>query len=288
MTPADAQLIQLSDEQTDEYQLFTYSEEEQQENRINRETADLVFSPEFIPIYRAVEQKFKLTWVQSRIYGFIRFYLSTGENKRFYFTNEQIGKVIGCSAKTVSANLGHLLELKLISASYRIKAGGGKIRFITGIRLHTGEGVRLPARKVVGLPTRGVDNKNKIKENKIKHRGENSTGKKKGTSPITSKKIKAVATEITEHFNKTFNRRRKAKPLIKAPNNLLYWLDIYTVDEIKQAVTNWQKYNWWIPREKASLLTLFRRRQKNGEPCDYIGDLLNRQVSKLTNSPNLL
>ena len=37
--------------------LFTYSEEERQQNIINKANSELVFTPEFIPYYNDVKQK---------------------------------------------------------------------------------------------------------------------------------------------------------------------------------------------------------------------------------------
>ena len=70
--------------------LITYSEEEKQENEINKANAKLVFSPKYIPIYPQLLDILTLT--EAIIYGFINFYTSSGQN-RFYFTNDQLSKI---------------------------------------------------------------------------------------------------------------------------------------------------------------------------------------------------
>lgn len=112
--------------------LFTYSEEEKQTNAINAANASLVFSPKFIPFYPSVQTRFGLTNTETLIFGFIDFYKSSS-NTRFYFTNEQIGKIISCNEDTVSRAISKLEKCNLIKTSKKVRAGGGTIRFVTDI-----------------------------------------------------------------------------------------------------------------------------------------------------------
>lgn len=111
--------------------MFTYSEEERQSNEINRENARLVFSPKFIPVYPELLKR-GLTVTEALLFGFIDFYKSSAST-RFYFTNDQLAKIIECSPDTVSRGISKLESLGLIKTSRRIKAGGGSIRFVTDI-----------------------------------------------------------------------------------------------------------------------------------------------------------
>lgn len=107
---------------------FTYSEEEKQENEINKDTANLVFSPKFIPVYPKLLDV--LTMTEAFIFGFIDFYLSSGENKRMYFEDKQLSKICKCSENTISSSIKKLKEIGLINTTRRIKEGGGSRRFI--------------------------------------------------------------------------------------------------------------------------------------------------------------
>jgi hypothetical protein len=118
------------DGNTVEETLFTYSEEEMQENNINRENAKRVFSPKFIPFYPEL-MDIDLTRVEAIIFGFIDFYASSGSGSgRFYFTNEQLSEIIRCSPDTVGRAVSKLEKMSLISTKRKIKSGGGQIRFI--------------------------------------------------------------------------------------------------------------------------------------------------------------
>jgi len=144
----------------EEKSFFTYSEEERQELEINKANAKLVFSPKFIPVYPELLDK-GLTLTEALIFGFIYFFKghSTG---RFYFTNEQLSKIAKCSEETVSRAVSRLKDLKMLNISYKIKANGGKIRFVNDILYD-------PDLTICSIRTceNVVYNKNNIKDNKI-------------------------------------------------------------------------------------------------------------------------
>lgn len=146
---------------------FNYSEEEKQENEINKANAKLVFSPKFIPVYPEL-LKNGLTLTEALIFGFIYFYKSSTKN-RFYFTNKQIAEMINCSEETVSRTISRLLKLKLIKTGHKIKAGGGKIRFVNDILLFS-------ELTKCSIPTceNVVENKNKINKNNINNNKTNN------------------------------------------------------------------------------------------------------------------
>ena len=99
--------------------LFTYSEEERQQNIINKANSELVFTPEFIPYYIDVKQKYQLSHIETLLYGFIRFYMARG-NKRFYFTNEQLGVVLDCGASTINNSMRTLKDRGVIKVGHKI------------------------------------------------------------------------------------------------------------------------------------------------------------------------
>jgi hypothetical protein len=129
---ADIEITQHDDELdasiTDIYK--PYSEEERQEGIINKSNASHVFAPEFIPFYPAVKKQFDLSDTEALLYGFIRFYL-TNSSSKFYFTNEQLSEMLLVSGKTVSLAMSKLSELKIVKTGYKMKAGGGTVRFVS-------------------------------------------------------------------------------------------------------------------------------------------------------------
>jgi len=79
--------------------------------------------------------------------------------------------------------------------------------------------------------------------------------------------------EYLEHFNLVWDSAYKNfKPLI---DNMTFWLKIYSLEDIKQAVSNSLSDPFFKDAHKPELY--LRTRNKNGE-CDYIGQLLNSPV----------
>jgi predicted transcriptional regulator len=150
--------------------LFTYSEEEKQQNEINRENAKLVFSPEFIPYYPEVQKTYDLSHIETILYGFIRFYLANGKGK-FYFGNEGLARILRTSPATINNSIRKLSSVNLIEKSKKISASGGTIRFITNVRMlktsHS-ECEKLNIQNVKNL----TQNNNKINNNKINNIGQ--------------------------------------------------------------------------------------------------------------------
>lgn len=151
--------IRRRDEQGNEHEdfLFTYSEKEREQNEINRDNAKLVFSPKFIPFYPKL-LGFGLSVTECLVFGFIDFYVSSGN--RFYFTNEQIAKIVGCSENTASTAISKIEKLGFIRTNRKRKAGGGQVRFIKNPKSDFGN-------LGVGTLEKHGTNKNKINKNNI-------------------------------------------------------------------------------------------------------------------------
>jgi len=148
--------------------LITYSEDEKQENEINKANAKLVFSPKYIPIYPQLLDI--LTPTEAIIYGFINFYTSSGQN-RFYFTNDQLSKITRSNPDTVSRAISKLEKLKLIKTHRKVKAGGGQIRFIEGQNVESDlikTTSNAPTNPTSPTLQKLQTNNNKINKNKIK------------------------------------------------------------------------------------------------------------------------
>jgi len=78
-------------------------------------------------------------------------------------------------------------------------------------------------------------------------------------------------TRIAEHFNTTFSKNIK---VTKAwSDNAVSWLDIYSVQEVLDAISKWKDNGWWAD---PNITLLFRTKNRQG-PCDYIGELLNSE-----------
>lgn len=95
------------------------------------------------------------------------------------------------------------------------------------------------------------------------------------TDPIAKNsnktKIKQNKTkQILDHFNQTHNRKLKSTHAWE--DNFNFWLQTYTIDEIKTAISRLNHPDWWA-KEKPDLELLFRKSNKAGK-CDYISQLL--------------
>lgn len=97
------------------------------------------------------------------------------------------------------------------------------------------------------------------------------------TTPKEVKNIRSkeerrdIYTEIITHYNSTFEKQTKSYASWKP--NCDFWLGSYTLEDIKTAITNWKIHGWWAT--DPSLDLLFRTKNKNGQPVDYIDQLLN-------------
>ena len=105
-----------------------------------------------------------------------------------------------------------------------------------------------------------ISNKKKVISNKKEEERE----KKEGVAYD-------VYLEIITHYNSTFEKQTKSYASWKP--NCDFWLGSYTLEDIKTAITNWKKHGWWAT--DPSLDLLFRTKNKNGQPVDYIDQLLN-------------
>lgn len=152
-----------------ENMLFTYDENERQENMINENNANLVLNPKFIPFYPNMLRS-GYSYLECIIFWFIDFFLSN--NERFYCTNEQLGEMLWASEKTISLAIKKLKDNWLLDISYKIKAWGGKVRFIKKVnsdftKMYSGT---LP--KCKGIDNKIIENKNIIINNNTEQSSE--------------------------------------------------------------------------------------------------------------------
>jgi len=148
--------------------LFTYSEDEKEEQKINKMNADLILNPQFIPVNPRMLQKYSL--IETTVFWFMSFFLSS--NEKFYCTNEQLAKMLNTSEKTISLAIKKLNEDWLIELTYRMKASWWKTRFIrladiTKCNVATLQNVISDFTKCNEIENKKIENK---KENILKER----------------------------------------------------------------------------------------------------------------------
>jgi len=120
----------------------------------------LLFKPEFIPFYLEEVEKYCFNKTEGLLYGFIRFYLKNNPNGKFYFTNEQLSKILNVSEQTVSNSLAKVCDCGEFKVSYKIKANGGTFRLIENNKSDYKKSNSPTIRNLIA-------NKNKINKNKI-------------------------------------------------------------------------------------------------------------------------
>lgn len=104
------------------------SEVEPSEEIINENNANLIDCYKYLIIPMPIFDK--LSGNEAIIYSFLSSWESREKGQRFYFTNEQLANRFNISKNTVSNIIKQLKDKELINVNYRIKADGGKIRFI--------------------------------------------------------------------------------------------------------------------------------------------------------------
>lgn len=190
--------------------LFTYDENEKQEQEIDKTNAKLIFSPKFIPIYPNLLDRLTLT--EALLFWFIDFYKSNSSD-RMYFTNEQLGKILHCSSDTASRSIISLEKQWYIKTSRKMRAWWGQIRFITDI-LHSSNYTNCLVATSENLQT----NNNKINDNKI-----NIYSDKKTTSIINILNDKQmeelrwldILQEFVNYWGETNSRWKEKRQLQK-------------------------------------------------------------------------
>ena len=159
MERTDGSITDQNDWFVTQNMMFTYSEEEQEENRIAKNNSNCVFRPKFIPLYTAMLHNFSL--IEASIFGFIDFYLSN--NDRFYWSNEKIAEMLNISERSVTWAISRLEAEWLIKTKYRMKGWWGKIRFIEKEKIATSNSKNcyLYKQDLLDINNKIIDNKNK-------------------------------------------------------------------------------------------------------------------------------
>lgn len=153
---------------TVEDQLFTYSEEEKQKHEIDHHNAELVWSLANIVVPTWIFKE-GVTGNEALILGFILGYFGRGRTGRFYFTNEQMAGLFNLSISGVKKVIKSLTDKGFITCKYKMRAGGGQIRFVestaTKYPLQRSQSSRCNGHKVAVH----IDVLNDVKINDVKH-----------------------------------------------------------------------------------------------------------------------
>jgi len=112
----------------------------------------------------------------------------------------------------------------------------------------------------------------------INHKPKTINHKSKTINPNTEG-VKNVYLAIIEHYNQTFDKQTKSYEAWK--NNCDTHLKSYSVEDIKLAITSWKENGDRFWAKEPSLELLFRMKNKNNQPCDYIDQLLNLRSNRV-------
>jgi hypothetical protein len=102
---------------------------------VDNKEEQLIFKPEFIPFYPAIQEKYDLTDKETILYGFVRFFTKRESDRKFYFTNEQLAGILNLSEKSrVSRIVQGLSSKGLIEVEKKMRANGGLVRFLSVVK----------------------------------------------------------------------------------------------------------------------------------------------------------
>jgi len=123
-----------------------------------------------------------------------------------------------------------------------------------------------------------VNNYNKYQESTNKSTNEQPTTNQQLTTTKEYKKEKnnhsgVLESGITDEILTTYNTELGTNYKTLPYKNIEYWLTVYTANEIKEAIANIKRNDFW--KDKMKPETLFRRKDPNGNEVDRIGMLLN-------------
>lgn len=113
---------------------------------------------------------------------------------------------------------------------------------------------------------------------------------KKDKIKINIKEKKDKIKEIKEFYNSTFSKNILSS--VSWEDNASFWLEFYSLEQIKKAIANIDHPSWWANKpkngENPSLPTLdllFRTKNKTGK-CDYINQILSLGEKPVIRKPD--
>lgn len=124
-----------------------------------------------------------------------------------------------------------------------------------------------------GIPLpRGIYTpRNKKSEIRNKKQGDKSVREGDEKNPLNNS-----AQQVLRKWNEVFGTRFSNTATIA--DNLAFWLNSYSLEEILLAVENAKTHPFW--RDKITPTVMFRQRNPRGESVDYVGEMLSQQTKK--------
>lgn len=212
----------------------------------------------------------------------IVYWSGTKKGGEFYKTNEEFAVETGLSMDEVKYAKKLLIELDIITVTQKSlpRKTYYKLNEEVLVRFLTSEW--LDHQQVGGSDTNwSVAQTPTTSESTTKNTTKNTTDTNISRVGLaTQKDIREEHRQILDHYNVLFRPKRPSKD-ISWIKNANYWLNIYSVDEIKLAISNWYKYPHWSKdssnKNKCELAFLFRTKNKAGE-CNYIEEMLSMDL----------
>lgn len=228
--------------------LFTYDEEEKQQNEVNRNNANLILNPKFIPV-SPIMIRWGYSYLEAILYWFIDFFLCY--NDRFYCTNEQLWEMLWVSEKTISLAIKKLIDDWLIEVSYKIKSGGWKIRFLKNVNSDFTKMYSQTLQKGKGIYNNIIDN-NKNTKNSIKQ-STRTQGKHWSDGLTLSENVMEWLVEYNNIRKKKLEKLtdKWIQLVINKLQTLWHWTDEWMIAVLKQSIENgWEwlfEVKWFKP-----------------------------------------
>lgn len=113
----------------------SYSPEEQEDININRNNSELLTLPEFVCYYPEIAKQFELSYLETLIYGYLRFFLSRPD-KVMFASNKTLAVLFSCSERTLAQAMSNLNKKNVIKPTYKMKSNGGKLRIIRSSNIY--------------------------------------------------------------------------------------------------------------------------------------------------------
>lgn len=237
------------------------------EFNVKEESEPVIYDLQYLVYRLDLQREFKLNDMETKLISFILSYANVSD--KFYFGNVSMGKLFDKTPKTISRGITSLAEKGLIITQCKVMAGGGEIRF-----------VRLNNNVLPGWTKMSRKDGHKCPEsnNKINKNKYNNNIYTKGTDLVVGNDLINIVQTYNQAFNKTIESTRGFE------KNYLYWKGVHSAAKIVKAIENASKDGFW--RDKMTLTILFRQKNGNGEPVDYIEDLSTR--AKTTGSIGII
>ena len=257
------------------------------------------YLPDFFIIPRQVAQDPNIKPIDEKVYAVI-YWFSQMRLQRCTLSNDSIAELVGCSVVAARKGISNLIKHGYIRASYEDVAKTKRLELVPLVVMGgdtTVSGGVIP--QYQGGDTTVSHNKNNKKEIYINNNSGTSYSNTKNSYieetsetdfstlavSVTHGSVEEAAKIIIGHFNETYGTRYKTNSRTYQ-KNLEYWLEEYSIEEIKQAITNARHDTYWAPIFKgggqALELLLRKEKAKTGggevEKVDRIGQFLNVKV----------